>query len=165
MSGTPDPRIIGAYRLEELVGKGGMGEVYRARHTRLDTERAVKLLPPGLAAEPDFLRRFEREASSAARLEHPNILPVYEYGESGGAPYLVMPYVRGGTLKERLARATSPSASCSTCSARPPTRSITPTSRASSTATSSPPTSSSTGAGASTSPTSASPRRWKGPRG
>jgi hypothetical protein len=104
MSGTTEPRIIGSYRLEEQVGKGGMGEVYRARHTRLDTERAVKLLPPGLAAEPDFLKRFEREAAAAARLEHPNILPVYEYGEAAGAPYLVMPYVRGGTLKERLAK-------------------------------------------------------------
>jgi len=104
MSGTSAPRIIGAYRLEELVGKGGMGEVYRATHTRLGTERAVKVLPPVLAADPDFLKRFEREAASAARLEHPNILPVYEYGEAAGAPYLVMPYVRGGTLKERLAQ-------------------------------------------------------------
>jgi len=111
MNGTPGPQIIGSYRLEEQVGKGGMGEVYRAIHTRLATERAVKLLPPALAADPDFLRRFEREAASAARLEHPNILPVYEYGEAaGGAPYLVMPYVRGGTLKERLARGPLPPA-------------------------------------------------------
>ena len=108
MSGTTEPRIVGSYRLEEQVGKGGMGEVYRARHTRLDTERAVKLLPPALAADPDFLKRFEREAASAARLEHPNILTVYEYGEAAGVPYLVMPYVRGGTLKERLARGNLP---------------------------------------------------------
>ena len=101
---APGGRILGSYRLEERVGKGGMGEVYRAEHTRLGSERAVKVLPPVLAAEPDFLKRFEREASSAAKLDHPNILPVYEYGEADGVPYLVMPYVKGGTLKERLAR-------------------------------------------------------------
>src|ERR1700754_4895225 len=99
MSGSGGERIVGSYRLLERGGKGGMGEGFRAQHTRLGSERAVKVRPPALAAEADFLKRFEREASSAAKLDHPNILPVYEYGESDGTPYLVMPYVKGGTLK------------------------------------------------------------------
>ncbi len=103
MDEAGNERIVGSYQLEERVGRGGMGEVWRARHTRLGSERAVKLLPANLATEPDFLKRFEREAASASRLDHPNILAVYEYGESNGVPYLVMPYIKGGTLKERMA--------------------------------------------------------------
>jgi serine/threonine protein kinase len=95
-------RTLGAYRLLERIGKGGMGEVYRALHLKLGTERAVKVLPPALAAEPDFLRRFEREAAAAAALNHPNILAVHDYGEADGVPYLVMPYIGAGTLKDRL---------------------------------------------------------------
>src|SRR4051794_12663619 len=110
MSGAGGERVLGSYRLLERIGKGGMGEVYRAQHVRLGSERAVKVLPPALAAEADFLKRFEREASSAASLDHPNILPVYEYGEAEGAPYLVMPYVKGGTLKERMAKGPVPQA-------------------------------------------------------
>src|SRR3954468_21569633 len=104
MSGAGGERVLGSYRLLERIGKGGMGEVYRAQHVRLGSERAVKVLPANLAAEADFLKRFEREAASAAKLDHPNILPVYEYGEQGGTPYLVMPYVKGGTLKDRMGR-------------------------------------------------------------
>ena len=103
MSG-PGERILGSYRLVEQIGKGGMGEVYRAQHLRLGREAAVKILPVNLASEADFLKRFEREAASAASLDHPNILPVWDYGEQGGVPYLVMPYIRSGTLKERLGR-------------------------------------------------------------
>ena len=88
---APESRILGAYRLEERIGKGGMGEVYRARHLRLGREAAVKILPANLVTEADFLKRFEREASSAASLTHPNILQVYDYGEQDGVPYLVMP--------------------------------------------------------------------------
>lgn len=97
-------RILGSYRLLERIGKGGMGEVYRAQHLKLGREAAVKVLPANLASEADFLKRFEREAASAASLEHPNILAVWDYGEHAGTPYLVMPYVRGGTLKELLRR-------------------------------------------------------------
>ena len=99
---APEGRTLGSYRLLERIGKGGMGEVYRARHVKLGREAAVKILPPALAAEPDFLKRFEREAASAAALNHPNILQVYDYGEQDGTPYLVMPYIGGGTLKDRL---------------------------------------------------------------
>lgn len=108
MSESGGEKILGSYRLEEQIGKGGMGVVWRARHTRLGSERAVKVLPAHLAAEEDFLKRFEREASSVAKLDHPNILAVYEYGEAGGAPYLVMPYIKGGTLKERMAKGPVP---------------------------------------------------------
>ncbi|CAA9589370.1 MAG: hypothetical protein AVDCRST_MAG18-4614 [uncultured Thermomicrobiales bacterium] len=108
MAESGGEKILGSYRLEERIGRGGMGEVWRGRHTRLGSERAVKVLPAHLAAEEDFLKRFEREASSASRLDHPNILAVYEYGESNGTPYLVMPYVKGGTLKERMARGPVP---------------------------------------------------------
>src|SRR6476659_8587444 len=109
MSAAGD-RILGSYRLIERIGKGGMGEVYRAVHVRLGSERAVKVLPANLANEPDFLKRFEREAASAARLDHPNILPVYDYGEEGGTPYIVMPYVKGGTLKDVMTRGQLPQA-------------------------------------------------------
>src|SRR3712207_33619 len=98
---VPENRILGSYRLLERIGKGGMGEVYRGEHLKLGREAAVKVLPSNLVSEEDFLKRFEREASSAAKLEHPNILPVYEYGEQP-TPYLVMPYVKGGTLKEKM---------------------------------------------------------------
>ncbi|HEX5505063.1 MAG TPA: serine/threonine-protein kinase [Thermomicrobiales bacterium] len=104
MTAGQDGPVLGAYRLLERIGKGGMGEVYRAQHLKLGREAAVKVLPANLAAEADFLKRFQREAASAASLEHPNILPVWDYGEQGGAPYLVMPFVRAGTLKDRLER-------------------------------------------------------------
>lgn len=98
-------QTFGSYRLEEPLGRGGMGEVYRARHLRLTNRAAaVKVLPSYLAAEPDFLRRFEHEANSAASLDHPNILPVWDYGEQDGVPYLAMPLVPGGSLKELLER-------------------------------------------------------------
>ena len=99
---VPPERTLGSYRLLERIGKGGMGEVYRAQHLKLGREAAVKVLPPALAHEADFLKRFEREAASAASLQHPNILAVWEYGEQGGVPYLVMPLIKGGTLKDRL---------------------------------------------------------------
>lgn len=101
---APEGRILGSYRLIERIGRGGMGEVYRAEHLKLGREDAIKLLPANLVGEADFLKRFEREASSAANLRHPHILPVYEYGEQDDVPYLVMPYIKGGTLKDRLER-------------------------------------------------------------
>jgi eukaryotic-like serine/threonine-protein kinase len=101
---APEGRILGAYQLKGRIGRGGMGEVYRAEHLRLGREAAIKILPANLVGESDFLRRFEREAASAAALNHPNILAIYDYGEQDGTPYLVMPYIKGGTLKDRLER-------------------------------------------------------------
>lgn len=99
---VPAGQVLGAYRLVQRIGRGGMGEVWLGRHLKLGREAAIKVLPASLAGEADFLKRFQREAASAASLEHPNILPVWDYGEQEHTPYLVMPYVSGGTLKDRL---------------------------------------------------------------
>lgn len=90
-------RNFGTYELLGPLGRGGVGEVWRARHRRL-AERlaAVKLLPASLASASDFVRRFEREANSAASLNHPHILAVWDYGEQDGTPYLAMPLIAGG---------------------------------------------------------------------
>ena len=97
-------RRFGPYILEELLGRGGMGEVYRASHARLPNRRAaVKILPAALIHNPDFLRRFDQEANSVAALDHPNILPLWDYGDQDGLPYLAMPLVVGGSLRELLA--------------------------------------------------------------
>ena len=96
---------VGRYKILELIGKGGMATVYKAYDTRLDREVAIKFIRSEVfpVAELDMLRkRFEREAKSLGRLSHPNIVPVIDYGEFEGAPYLVMVYVPGGTLKDRL---------------------------------------------------------------
>jgi hypothetical protein len=111
MSGL-EGRTIGAYRLLEQIGKGGMGVVYRAQHLRLGSEAAVKVLPAAMAGDDDFLRRFHHEAVSAASLQHPNILSVWDYGEQDGIPYLVMPFIRAGTLKDRLRRGPLPPGEC-----------------------------------------------------
>lgn len=98
-------QTFGSYILEEPLGSGGMGEVYAARHVRLTKRRAaVKVLPSYLANEPEFLRRFEAEANAAASLDHPNVLGLWEYGEHEGMPFLVMPLIPGGSLKELLER-------------------------------------------------------------
>ncbi len=94
---------IGRYRIIEPLGQGGMAAVYRAYDTRLECEVAVKFirmeqLPP--VEVEKTLKRFEREAKEVARLTHPNIVKVTDYGEYNGTPYLVMVYLPGGTLKE-----------------------------------------------------------------
>lgn len=93
---------LGPYRLVSLLGAGGMAEVYRAHDPRLDREVAIKVLPIDLARQPGFLERFRREARNVAQLDHPNIMPIYDFGEQGGAPYVVMPLIEGGTLRERI---------------------------------------------------------------
>ena len=85
-----------------------MGEVYRARDTRLDRVVAVKILPAALAGDPEFRERFEREARSISALEHPHICPLYDVGEQAGTAFLVMPYLEGETLAERLERGAVP---------------------------------------------------------
>jgi hypothetical protein len=93
---------VGSYQILVLVGRGGMGEVYRARDTRLGRDVAVKVLPAEYSADPDRLRRFEQEARAAAALNHPNIIAVYDIGAHEGAPYLVTELLDGATLRETL---------------------------------------------------------------
>ncbi len=100
---TPGTRL-GEYEVKSLVGAGGMGEVYRARDSRLGRDVAIKVLPSSLSADSDRLRRFEQEARAAAALSHPNILAVHQLGTFEGAPYLVSELLEGETLREQLKR-------------------------------------------------------------
>lgn len=93
---------VGPYQLLEKLGQGGMATVYRAYHARLDRDVAIKALHPAFMEDPNFLARFEREAQVVARLEHPNIVPIYDFAEHEGRPYLVMKFIEGETLKARL---------------------------------------------------------------
>jgi serine/threonine protein kinase len=79
-----------SYELLERIGAGGFGAVYRARQTTIEREVAVKVILPGLANEPDFIRRFETEARLIARLEHPHITPLHDFWRDPGGAYLVM---------------------------------------------------------------------------
>ena len=94
---------VGPYEIKVLLGVGGMGQVYRARDPRLEREVAIKVLTASLAHEPGYLERFRREARAVAKLNHPHIVPVYDFGEQGDLTYLVMPLITGGTLREYLA--------------------------------------------------------------
>ncbi|HET9706769.1 MAG TPA: serine/threonine-protein kinase, partial [Gemmatimonadales bacterium] len=105
---TPDPaevqRAVGArYEVLDLVGAGGMGAVYRARHQELGHLVAIKVLPPEVAVSKVREERFRREAQLAAQLSHPNVVPVYEFATREGLTYLIMPFVRGRTLETLLA--------------------------------------------------------------
>ncbi len=93
---------VGPYRLIEKLGKGGMATVYKAYHPSLDRYVAIKALHPAFMEHPGFIDRFNREAKVVAKLEHPNIVPIYDYSEHEGRPYLVLKYVQGETLKARL---------------------------------------------------------------
>ena len=95
---------LGPYEIQSAVGAGGMGEVYRARDTRLDRTVAVKVLPLHLNSNPDLRARFEREAKAISGLQHPNICVLYDVGSQGDVDYLVMEYLEGETLYARLAR-------------------------------------------------------------
>lgn len=95
---------LGPYQLLSLLGVGGMSEIYRAHDPRLDREVAIKVLPVDLARQPGLLERFRREARVVARLDHPNIMPIYDFGEDDGVLYVVMPLIEGGTLRDRITR-------------------------------------------------------------
>src|ERR1700694_1928614 len=101
MSLAPGTKL-GPYEIVSPLGAGGMGEVYRARDTRLGREVAVKVLPPGFSGDADRLIRFEREARAASALNHPNILTVHDVGTQNGAHYVVSGLLEGETLRERL---------------------------------------------------------------
>ncbi len=93
---------LGPFEIQSPLGAGGMGEVYRARDTRLDRDVAIKVLPESFASEPDRLRRFEQEARAVAALNHPNILAVHDIGSQDGIRYIVTELLEGRTLREHL---------------------------------------------------------------
>jgi serine/threonine protein kinase len=95
---------IGPYRIMEQLGQGGMATVYKAYHAALDRYVALKVLHPAFHEDQTFAARFQREARVVAKLEHPSIVPVYDYAEHENRPYLVMKYIEGETLKARLSR-------------------------------------------------------------
>jgi Tol biopolymer transport system component len=101
MNLTPGTKL-GPYEIVSLLGAGGMGEVYRARDSRLKREVAIKVLPHTLSLDSDRLRRFEQEALATAALNHPNILAVFDIGTHEGAPYVVSELLEGETLRERV---------------------------------------------------------------
>ena len=101
------PRILG-YEVEAVLGRGGMGVVFRARHLRLNRPVAVKTVLDGGYAGPRARERFQREAEAVAALRHPNVVQVYDVGEEGGRPYLAMELVEGGNLAQKLAGTPQP---------------------------------------------------------
>lgn len=92
--------IVGHYRIVEKIGAGGMGEVYLAKDTELDRKVALKFPPPHLCQDEDCRHRFKREAQATAKLDHPNIVPVYEVGEHQGRPYFAMAHIEGQSLRD-----------------------------------------------------------------
>src|SRR6266568_4172517 len=101
MSLQPSTRL-GPYEIISSIGAGGMGEVYRARDTRLDRIVAVKVLPEHLSSNPQVRERFEREARAISSLSHPHICPLYDVGHQDGVDFLVMEYLEGETMAHRL---------------------------------------------------------------
>src|ERR1700684_617640 len=103
MTTTPAPRVLsGRYELAHLVARGGMAEVYRAHDRLLDRPVALKILFPELSVDRSFVERFRREAQAAANLSHPNIVPVFDWGEDDGSYFIVMEYVQGRPLSAVL---------------------------------------------------------------
>src|SRR3954468_5543545 len=94
---------IGKYDVVEVLGKGGMGVVYKAMDNLIERLVAIKMMTGGFAENPDLLKRFYREAKSTGMLQHPNIVIVYELGEHDGNPYLVMEFLEGEPLDKMIA--------------------------------------------------------------
>ena len=119
MSLAPGTRL-GPYEIVSRAGAGGMGEVWRARDTRLDRTVAIKVLPPDLTNDPAARQRFEREARAVAALSRPHICTLHDIGHQDGTDFLVMEYLEGETLAERLARgrASADHSQTGCCSAR-----------------------------------------------
>ncbi len=99
---------LGSYEIVSPLGAGAMGEIYRARDPRLGREAAIKVLPPAYAADPESLKRFEKEARAASALNHPNIVTVYEVGQSESVSFIAMELVEGKNLRELLASGALP---------------------------------------------------------
>src|SRR6201987_2309040 len=104
---SPGTRL-GPYEIIAPLAAGGMGEVYRARDTRLDRTVAIKIVPAGLASDPQFRERFDREARVISQLDQPNICSLYDVGEQDGVSFLVMQYLEGETLEQRLTNGAVP---------------------------------------------------------
>jgi serine/threonine protein kinase len=100
--GLDSGSTLGPYRILSVLGAGGMGEVYRARDTKLNRDVALKVLPEVLARDPERMARFQREAQVLAAMNHPNIAAIYGLEESDGLRALVMELVEGPTLAERI---------------------------------------------------------------
>ena len=105
-----DIKSIGRYEVRGIIGRGGMATVYRAADPAGGPEVAIKLMSGELALDEQFHKRFRREADVLRRLQHPGIVGVLDIGEHDGRPYLVMPYLSGGTLADRLQRGPLPPA-------------------------------------------------------
>ena len=99
---------LGPYEIIGPLGAGGMGEVYRAKDTRLDRTVAIKVLPTHLSADPEAKQRFDREARSISSLAHPNICHLYDVGHQDGADFLVMEFLEGETLAARIQKGPLP---------------------------------------------------------
>src|SRR5215470_14205152 len=105
---TQFPSHLGPYEILSPLGAGGMGEVYRSRDTRLDRTVAVKILPQGVSSNPERRQRFEREARVISSLSHPHICSLYDVGQQDGIDYLVMEYIEGESLAQRLGKGPLP---------------------------------------------------------
>src|SRR5438876_2900063 len=101
-------QTFGSFEVLSIVGRGGMGEVYRARDTKLKREVAIKILPDEFSRDPDRVARFQREAEVLASLNHPNIAAIYDLSETEGSRFLVLEFVEGETLAERIGRGPIP---------------------------------------------------------
>src|SRR6202453_5354258 len=99
---------LGPYQIQSPLGAGGMGEVYKAKDTRLDRTVAIKILAAGLSSSPEIKQRFEREARTVSSLNHAHICQLYDVGSQNGTEYLVMEYLEGETLAERLRKGALP---------------------------------------------------------
>jgi len=99
---------LGPYEIQSLLGAGGMGEVYRGRDTRLERTVAIKVLPNHLSSDPESKQRFEREARAISSLNHPHICALYDIGTQDGIDFLVMEYLEGRTLADRLQKGALP---------------------------------------------------------
>src|SRR5215467_9354029 len=99
---------LGPYEIQSSLGAGGMGEVYRARDTRLERAVAIKVLPAHLSGDPDLRQRLEREAKAVSKLSHPHICTLHDIGHQDGMDFLVMELVEGETLERRLLKGALP---------------------------------------------------------
>src|SRR5262245_59592264 len=96
-------KSIGRYRILSLLGRGGMGEVYKAKDATLGRDVAIKVLPSDFSIDSDRLRRFEQEARAASALNHPNIITIHEFGHDDGVHFIVSEFIEGETLRRRMA--------------------------------------------------------------